>query len=248
MSAPRRTLAVLGAVTIAVSAIAVQWAAAEQVTGITNARFGAEQSFGVQRSPAYPTCSDANTYNAFTVSAPSAPFSEAVGGAVDLGTNYLMIQDSGDVTAPWAIAMFNASGAELRWSGTAWVTAAEVGGTFTTEEKFAPKGQIFGASEEGLLHDSVPSGFGTFFSPNSVLVGSRTYTPTASLNDCVNSQAVGANLGNLPVNDDPISSTTTTPTTDPSPTTSTTSPVTSTTAGPTTTAVPSGTVTPRFTG
>lgn len=221
---------------------------AASVTGVTNAKFGANQAFAVQRNPAWPTCSDTTTpptFDSFTVSpnAPpyDAPYSDTTGGPVPLGTNYLMIRDSGNTDYPWAIAMYNASGDELRWNG-AWVTAAQVGGTFTTEKIFTEKGQIYGADSQGFLHDSL-NGYGTFFSPNSVLDTSRTYTPTSSYNVCIDKygsglRAIGANLGTLPVSDTPITPTTSTS----SSSTSSTSTSTSSTSSTTTTTAPSSVI------
>jgi len=211
----RGALASLVIAAIALGAMLLQPAGAASVTGITLAKFGSAQVFDVQRSPAYPTCTDATTFSPFTVSSPATPLSDSSSAQVDLGTNYLMIQASGDATAPWAIAMFNSSGDELRWSGSAWITATQAGGAFTTQTKFAEKGQIYGAGPEGFLHEATASGYGTFFSPNTALTSSATYTPIASYNDCISGQAIGAYLQNLPVNDAPIGASTTTTTINP---------------------------------
>lgn len=200
-------LAVAG-LTIATSITAVVPAEAATVTGVTNGKYGSAQAVAVNRSPAFPTCTAGmtSTYDLLTVSGfYSGPFSDATGGAVPLGTNYLMVQANPDVmntTSPWRLALYNSSGAELRWDGFAWITAPA--GGFTTEQLFSSSGQIYGASSSGFLYVSTARGFGLFVQPNGgIPTDPYSYTPNASLNTCVSSIAIAAGLDQLSVSDVP---------------------------------------------
>lgn len=158
--------------------------------GVETLRYDSTKAFAVQRAPSLPSCTNATTYAPFTVTTAYGgnPFSEATRAGVVLGSNYLKIVPSTDPAYPWGIAMYNPSDQELRWNGSAWVTAP--GGGFTTETRFTEKGRIYGADATGFLHNSF-SGLGTFLS-TAAFTSPRTYTPDPALNNCIDNFAVVA--------------------------------------------------------
>lgn len=190
-------------------------AAAAGGTGILNGKYSIDQVFPVQRTPAYPPCTDDTSYGSWTVAVNSAslslsfPFSEATDGPVNIGADYLAIVESGDSGAPWGIARFSPSGEEKRLSAGTWVT--EPLGGWTTEAPFTTSGQLYGVGTEGFMHASEPNDYGNFFSNLGVLLAGQevTYSSLAQYNQCVGSRAVAdfASLATYPVPGTPISRT-----------------------------------------
>ena len=189
---------------------------AEPTTGLLNGQFGIDQVFPVQRVPAYPPCTSDTELSPWTVTvnpgelSASYPYSEPTGAPVDIGDDYLAIVPSGDIGYPWAIARFTPEGDEVRYDGSAWIT--EPVGGWTTEERFAGAGQLYGLADEGFLHASFPSDYGNFFSTAGVLVAGQsvTSTPLVDFNTCVAGRAVADvdALATYPVPGAPISRTT----------------------------------------
>lgn len=190
-------------------------ASAAPTTGLLNGQFGIDQVFPVQRVPAYPPCTTTTDLSPWTVTvnpgelSASYPFSEPTGAPVDIGDDYLAIVPSGDIGYPWAIARFTPAGDEVRYDGSAWIT--EPVGGWTTEERFAAAGQLYGLAGEGFLHASFPSDYGNFFSTAGVLVAGQsvTSTPLVGFNICDAGRAVAdvSAFGDYPVPGSPISRT-----------------------------------------
>ncbi len=188
---------------------------AAPTTGLLNGQFGIDQVFPVQRVPAYPPCTSDSDLSPWTVTvnpgelSASYPYSEPTGSPVDIGDDYLAIVPSGDIGHPWAIARFTPDGDEVRYDGSAWIT--EPLGGWTTEERFAGAGQLYGLADEGFLHASFPSDYGNFFSTAGVLVAGQsvTSTPLVGFNICSGGRAVADvdALGSYPVPGAPISRT-----------------------------------------
>ena len=171
-------------------------ASAAPAIGILEGQYSIDQVFPVQRTPAYPPCTDDTSYGSWTVTVNNAalstsyPYSTATNGPVNIGSDYLAIVESGNVSAPWGIARFTPDGAEVRYTGSTWVT--EPPGGWTTELAFTAAGQLYGVGTEGFMHASVPSDYGNFFSNLGVLVAGQavTYSSLAEYNECVSSRAV----------------------------------------------------------
>lgn len=190
-------------------------AIAAPTTGILNGQYSIDQVFPVQRVPAYPPCADEDTYGPWTVTvndsdlSASYPFSAASNGPVDIGADYLAIVESGNVSAPWAIARFTPAGNEVRYNGSAWVT--EPTGGWTAEERFTAAGELYGVGDEGFMHASVPADYGNFFSNLGVLLAGQavTYASDPLYNNCISSRAIAdfASLASYPVPGAPISRT-----------------------------------------
>lgn len=217
----RRARAALSAAVLAILVLSgaviapAEPATAAGTTGITLGKFGSAQVAAVQRSPAFPACTTDPTYSPIRIfgwgGTYYSPYSDATGGPVDLGDRYLMVQanpDAGNTANPWRLTMYSAAGEELRWDGSSWITAPA--GGFTTEQLFSSSGQIYGVSSAGFLYVSGPRDFGAFVTPGGPLqYNPYTYTPSASLNDCISYpggyRAVGSGLGDLPVTSEPVS-------------------------------------------
>lgn len=171
------------------------------VTGITNGKFGSAQAFSAAHN--FNTFCASNAVPPITVSNLQSPVSDASDVATPLGSNYLMIQASGDVNRPWRLALFTSTNQELRWNGATWVVAPS--GGFTTELPFAATGSIVVASSTGLIFLS-QEGYTTFVNPTeAVVTDPYTFSPgTSQFNQCQAGTFITQNLGNLSVSDSPF--------------------------------------------
>lgn len=161
--------------------------------------YTSQMAFNVSRDPAFPQCS-ASGFDPITVGANRSQigaYSDATGELVDLAAgNYsLKVAWASDVTSanPWQLIMLNASGDEVRWNGSAWITEP-AGGWSGSEEPFSASGQLYGSYSDGVLYNS-SAGWGTFLMFDSdnplqqqIAAGSSapavTYTPASATNTC----------------------------------------------------------------
>lgn len=132
---------------------------------IIDGKYGVNQVFDVQRSPAYPIGGQPFNLSSFV-----SPLRDNI-TSYDIGTGYIQFYYTGDPTYQVGIKLY------------------DQGGNFI--ETISTQGQIYGLSADGFLYDSDPLNLGTFVSNNTAfaLGDSTSYTPAgglASLNDLQN--------------------------------------------------------------
>ena len=161
---------------------------AQATPNVLGAELHAGQAIDVQRlGDIYPLCTNATTFNSFTVAYFADPYSD--NGSFALGTNYLKLNPSGDSDHPWKLTLYNVSNQELRYNGTDWVTSADP--SYSTADEWNTGGQVYGLYEDGYFFNSYPYGNGTFVSLSAPAADPTTYTPVAEYNDCLTDSTVG---------------------------------------------------------
>ncbi len=183
----RKIALLLASIAVGTGMSLVAVAPAQAAPNVLGAKLYAGQAIDVQRSPAFPECTNATTFSSFTVSSFQDPYSD--NGSFALGTNYLKLNPSGDALHPWKLTLYNSSDQELRYNGSAWVTSADP--SYATADEWNTGGEVYGLYDDGYFFNSYPRGNGTFVSIAAPAVDSTTYTPVALYNDCLDDDAAG---------------------------------------------------------
>jgi len=184
----RKISLLVASVALAAGVSLVAVAPAHATPNVLGAELHAWQAIDVQRTgDIYPLCTNATTFNSFTVAYFNDPYSD--NGPFELGTNYLKLNASGDADHPWKLTLYNSADEELRYNGTAWVTSAD--GSYATADEWNTGGQVYGLYEDGYFFNSYPEGNGTFVSISAPATDPTTYTPVAEYNDCLTDATVG---------------------------------------------------------
>jgi uncharacterized membrane protein YgcG len=183
----RKVALLLAALAVGAGTTLVAAAPANATPNVLGAKLYAGQAIDVQRSPAFPVCTNATTFSPITLSFFQQPYSD--NGSFALGTNYLKLNPSGDALHPWKLTLYNSSDQELRYTGSAWVTSADPG--FATADEWNTGGEVYGLYEDGYFFNSYPAGNGTFVSLSAPAADPTTYTPLAAYNDCLADDAAG---------------------------------------------------------
>jgi len=187
-----RKISLLGAAVAIAAGISIVAVAPAQATGnpVLDAKLYSGQAFDVQRSPAWPSCTDQGPFNSFSVSGFQNPYSSP-SNSTALGDNYLKLLPSGDANHPWRLGLFNTNDQELHYVTGSWVDPSN--GSYASGQTWNTGGDVYGLYEDGYFFDSYPQGNGTFISLVTPYSngGATSYTPTITYNDCVNDTYYG---------------------------------------------------------
>lgn len=113
----RKIALLLASLAVGAGMTLVAVAPAQAAPNVLGAKLYAGQAIDVQRSPAFPECTNATTFSPITLSYFQEPYSD--NGSFALGTNYLKLNPSGDALHPWKLTLYNSSDQELRYNGSA---------------------------------------------------------------------------------------------------------------------------------
>ena len=172
----RKISLLLASLAVAAGLSLVAVAPAHATPNVLGAELRAGQAIDVQRvGDIYPLCTNATTFNSFTVASFANPYSD--NGSFALGTNYLKLNPSGNPSYPWKLRLYNSSNQELRYNGSAWVTSADA--SYATADEWNTAGQVYGLYNDGYFFNSYPGGNGTFVSLSAPAADPTTYTPVA---------------------------------------------------------------------
>jgi hypothetical protein len=112
---------------------------------------------------------------------------------------YVELQASSSTGNPWSLHLYNSSGQELQWNGSAWVTAPS-GGFTSAYAPLSAAGQLYGMDSDAVVYWSSNNNMTYLVFSSSNAISAQTasgvsnpvysYLPDPAMNDCSTGQAI----------------------------------------------------------